>query len=189
MQWTVIMEKSLDNNGYIDFPFPATRNADGSVNPCGFDLTLETGRIDEISAGHHSENMRRLLEEVNLQEGLFMTLACDWQQRADGVCGFIAVALRPALCHGSHEAMLQLDQDFEHYLRCQEQQHAMPAGSLINYARAVLDWSWSPLQQRHQRYEKVTIRYYCQQAEDAEWCFDHLRHFLVSWYPAHRAAP
>ncbi len=34
------MEKRLDNNGYIDFPFPATRNADGSVNPCGIDLTL-----------------------------------------------------------------------------------------------------------------------------------------------------
>ncbi len=52
--------------------------------------------------------------------------------------------------------------------------------------RAVLDWSWSPLQQRHRHYEKVTIRYYCQQADDAEWCFDHLRHFLVSWYPAYR---
>jgi len=72
---TCLMEKSLDNNGYIDFPFPASTNADGSVNPCGFDLTLETDRIDEITAGKHSENMRRLLEEVNLQEGLFMTPA------------------------------------------------------------------------------------------------------------------
>lgn len=53
-----MMEKSLDNNGYIDFPFPASTNADGSVNPCGFDLTLETDRIDEITAGKHSENMR-----------------------------------------------------------------------------------------------------------------------------------
>jgi len=60
------MEKSLDNNGYIDFPFPATTNEDGSVNPCGFDLTQQPERIDEIKAGNDSENMRRLLEEVNL---------------------------------------------------------------------------------------------------------------------------
>lgn len=180
-----MMEKSLDNNGYIDFPFPATRNADGSVNPCGFDLTLETDRIDEIAAGKHSENLRRLLEEVNLQDGLFMTLACDWQQRADGVCGFLDVAFRPTQACSSEETQ-SLDQAFETYLRRQEQQHSMQSGTLVNYARAVLDWGWSPLQQRHRRYEKVTLRYYCQQADDAEWCFDHLRHFLVSWYPAYR---
>ena len=28
--------------------------------------------------------------------------------------------------------------------------------------------------------------YYCQQRDEAEWCLDHLRHFLVSWYPASR---
>ena len=75
------MEKRLDNNGYIDFPFPATRNADGSVNPCGFDLTLETGRLEEIAVLNHSVNLRRLVEEINLQEGLFITLA------AAGRCG------------------------------------------------------------------------------------------------------
>ncbi|MHC2597395.1 hypothetical protein ACVLVH_003049 [Kluyvera sp. 1366] len=181
-----MMEKSLDNNGYIDFPFPASTNADGSVNPCGFDLTLETDRIDEITAGKHSENMRRLLEEVNLQDGLFMTLACDWQQRDDGVCGFIDVAFRPTVAGFNTEETQSLDQAFEIYLSRQEKQHNMQSGTLINYARAVLDWSWSPLQQRHMRYEKVTLRYYCQQADDAEWCFDHLRHFLVSWYPAYR---
>lgn len=183
------MEKSLDNNGYIDFPFPASTNADGSVNPCGFDLTLQTDRIDEISAGKHSENLRRLLEEVNLQEGVFMTLACDWQQRDDGVCGFIDVALRPALSSGSSEETQSLDQAFDLYLGRQEKQHNMQSGTLVNYARAVLDWGWSPLHQRHMRYEKVTIRYYCQQADDAEWCFDHLRHFLVTWYPAYRGNP
>jgi len=189
MQWACIMEKSLDNNGYIDFPFPATRNADGSVNPCGFDLTLETDRIDEIAAGKHSENLRRLLEEVNLQEGLFMTLACDWQQRPDGVCGFLDVAFRPAQPAYQREEALSLDQRFACYLGLQEKQHAMAPGTLVNYARAVLDWSWSPLQLRQRRYEKVTIRYYCQQAEDAEWCFDHLRHFFVTWYPAYRNQP
>ncbi|PIF22490.1 hypothetical protein SAMN06273570_0228 [Candidatus Pantoea floridensis] len=181
-----MMEKSLDNNGYIDFPFPATTNVDGSVNPCGFDLTLETGRIDEIAAGKYSENMRRLLEEVNLQDGLFMTLACDWQRREDGVCGFIDIAFRPTLSTASREETQSLDQAFEVYLSRQEKQHNMQSGTLINYARAVLDWGWSPLHLRHRHYEKVTLRYYCQQAEDAEWCFDHLRHFLVSWYPAYR---
>jgi hypothetical protein len=180
------MEKSLDNNGYIAFPFPATTNADGSVNPCGIDLTLETDRIEEIAVCQHSANLRRLLEEVNLQEGWFMTLACDWQQRDDGVCGFIDVAFRPIYSANSKDEALSLDQAFELYLTRQEKQHNMASGALVNYARAVLDWSWSPLQQRHLHYEKITLRYYCQQAEDAEWCFDHLRHFLVSWYPAYR---
>lgn len=180
------MEKSLDNNGYIDFPFPATTNADGTVNPCGFDLTRQPERIDEIAAGKHSENMRRLLEEINLQEGLFLTLACDWQQREDGVCGFIDVAFRPDIPHDNNSTVQALETLFEHYLGCQENQHEMQPGALVNYARAVLDWGWSPLRIRQRSYEKVTIRFYCQQADDAEWCLDHLRHFLVSWYPAWR---
>ena len=179
------MEKSLDNNGYIDFPFPATTNEDGSVNPSGFDLTQQPERIDEIKAGKDSENMRRLLEEVNLQEGLFMTLACDRQQRPDRVCGFIDIAFRPDVVH-THDEAEELEARFEHYLGCQENQHEMPVGTLVNYARAVLDWGWSPLHLRQQHYEKITVRFYCQQPEDAEWCFDHLRHFLVSWYPAWR---
>lgn len=141
-------------------------------------MRLPPGNIQKICA--------RLLEEVNLQDGLFMTLACDWQQREDGVCGFIDVAFRPTLASASSEETQSLDQAFELYLSRQEKQHSMQSGTLINYARAVLDWSWSPLHQRHIRYEKVTLRYYCQQADDAEWCFDHLRHFLVSWYPAYR---
>ncbi len=180
------MEKRLDNNGYIDFPFLAITKPDGSVNPCGFDLTRETERIEEIVPGHHSENLRRLLEEVNLQDGLFMTLACDWQQRENGVCGFIDVAFRPTYCAESAQAGPLLDVAFETYLGQQEAQHGLASGALINYARAVLDWGWSPLNLRQQHYEKITVRYYCQQAEDAEWCFDHLRHFLVTWYPAQR---
>ncbi|ELP25040.1 hypothetical protein ACTUSZ_10020 [Pantoea eucalypti] len=182
------MEKRLDNNGYIDFPFPATRNADGSVNPCGFDLTLETGRLEEIAVLNRSVNLRRLVEEINLQEGLFMTLACDWQQQADAICGFIDVAFRPDLPQHGHEEALQLEASFYRYLAGQEKQHQMPAESLVNYARSVLDWSWSPLRQRQRDYEKITIQFYCPQADDAEWCFDHLRHFLVSVYPACVAA-
>lgn len=178
------MEKRLDNNGYIDFPFPTTHNADGSVNPCGIDLTLETDRIEEIAVIRHSANLRRLLEEVNLQDGKFMTLTCDWQQKSDAVYGFIDVAFRPDLLRHTHEEALQLEHAFYSYLTEQETQHAMAAGSLVNFARSVLDWCWSPLRQRQRDYEKITIQFYCQQAEDAEWCFDHLRHFLVSWYPA-----
>ncbi len=96
------------------------------------------------------------------------------------------MALRPALSSNSSDETQSLDQAFELYLGRQEKQHDMQAGTLVNYARAVLDWGWSPLHQRHMRYEKVTVRYYCQQAADAEWCFDHLRHFLVTWYPAYR---
>ncbi|MCZ4058655.1 hypothetical protein O3W44_05580 [Pantoea sp. LMR881] len=183
------MEKRLDNNGYIDFPFPATRNANGSVNPCGIDLTLETDRIEEIAVIKHSVNLRRLLEEVNLQDGLFMTLACDWQQRSDAVCGFIDIAFRPDLIHHTREEALKLERAFDAYLTEQEAQHNMTAGSLVNYARSVLDWCWSPLRQRQREYEKITIQFYCQQAEDAEWCFDHLRHFLVSWYPTAEHLP
>ncbi|KKW51135.1 hypothetical protein XB02_08045 [Pantoea ananatis] len=183
------MEKRLDNNGYIDFPFPATRNADGSVNPCGIDLTLETERLDEIAVIRHSPNLQRLLEEVNLQEGLFMTLACDWQQQENAVCGFIDIAFRPELLHCSHKEALQLEAAFYDYMKEQEQQHTLAADTLVNFARCVLDWGWSPLQQRQRHYEKITIQYYCQQAEDAEWCFDHLRHFLVSWYPNTRSHP
>ena len=179
------MEKRLDNNGYIDFPFPATRNEDGSLNPCGIDLTLQTERIDEIAVLARSANLRRLLEEVNLQDGLFMTLACDWQQRADAVCGFIDVAFRPDVAVAQQET-LALDQAFARYLREQAAQHAMETDALLNYARGVLDWGWSPLRQRQRDYEKVTVMYYCQQRDEAEWCLDHLRHFLVSWYPACR---
>ncbi|MCG7387355.1 hypothetical protein [Pantoea sp. ACRSB] len=179
------MEKRLDNNGYIDFPFPATRNEDGSVNPCGIDLTLQTERIDEIAVLAQSANLRRLLEEVNLQDGLFMTLACDWQQRDDAVCGFIDFAFRPEL-PVTQEETLTLDQVFGRYLREQATQHRMEPDALLNYARCVLDWGWSPLRQRAREYEKVTVMYYCQQRDEAEWCFDHLRHFLVSWYPASR---
>ncbi|QCA04734.1 hypothetical protein [Pantoea vagans] len=177
------MEKRLDNNGYIDFPFPATRNADGSANPCGFDLTLETGRLEEIVVLNRSANLRRLVEEVNLQEGLFMTLACDWQQQEKAVCGFIDVAFRPDLPQHDFEEALQLEASFHRYLTGQEQQEQLPAGTLVNYARSVLDWSWSPLRQRQRDYEKITIQFYCPLADDAEWCFDHLRHFLVSVYP------
>ncbi|MBN9931611.1 hypothetical protein HZD82_27290, partial [Pantoea agglomerans] len=38
--------------------------------------------------------------------------------------------------------------NFYRYLTGQEQQHQMPAETLVNYARSVLDWSWSPLRQR-----------------------------------------
>ncbi|HAB23239.1 MAG: hypothetical protein E7J63_06825 [Pantoea sp.] len=179
------MEKRLDNNGYIDFPFPATRNEDGSLNPCGIDLTLQTERIDEIAVLAQSANLRRLLEEINLQDGLFMTLACDWQQRADAVCGFIDFAFRPDLPIAQQET-LSLDQAFGRYLREQATQHDMQPEALINYARCVLDWGWSQLRQRAREYEKVTVMYYCQQRDEAEWCLDHLRHFLVSWYPASR---
>lgn len=183
------MEKKLDNNGYIDFPFPATANEDGSINPAGIDLTQETGRIGEITVCRHSPNLRRLLEEVNLQDGLFMTLACDWQQRSNGVCGFLDVAVRPHCSAEVKTEALTLDQAFWRYLGEQEAQHKMAGDTLVNYARSVLDWSHSPLHIHQQQYEKITIQYYCQQAEDAEWCFDHLRHFLVSWYPARRATP
>ncbi|WP_312242675.1 hypothetical protein [Pantoea sp.] len=182
------MEKSLDNNGYIDFPFPATTNADGSVNPCGIDLTLETARIEEVAVCRHSANLRRLLEEVNLQEGLFMTLACDWQQRPDAVCGFLDVAVRPDFPAVAKAGVRDLDRAFWQYLGEQETEHNMATDALVNYSRSVLDWSYSPLRLRQHEYEKVTIQFYCQQAEDAEWCFDHLRHFLVSWYPARYAA-
>lgn len=182
------MEKSLDNNGYIDFPFPATTNADGSVNPGGIDLTLETARIEEIAVCRHAANLRRLLEEVNLQEGMFMTLACDWQQRPDAVCGFLDVAIRLEFPAALKAGVLELDRAFWCYLGEQETEHNIAADALVNYARSVLDWSYSPLRLRQQSYEKVTIQFYCQQAEDAEWCFDHLRHFLVSWYPAWRTA-
>ncbi|MFP3499539.1 hypothetical protein SB759_35555, partial [Pseudomonas sp. SIMBA_059] len=86
-----------------------------------------------------------LVEEINLQEGLFMTLACDWQQQADAVCGFIDVAFRPDLPQHGFEEALQLEANFYRYLTGQEQQHQMPAETLVNYARSVLDWSWSPL--------------------------------------------
>ncbi|MEZ3498667.1 hypothetical protein [Pantoea sp. KPR_PJ] len=181
------MEKRLDNNGYIDFPFPATRNEDGSLNPCGIDLTLETDRIDEIAVLTHSANLRRLLEEVNLQDGLFMTLACDWQQRDDAVCGFVDVAFRPEHPVAQSET-LALERAFADYLREQAAQHQMTTDALLNYARSVLDWGWSPLRQRGRAYEKITVMYYCQQRDEAEWCLDHLRHFLVSWYPGCRPA-
>lgn len=117
-----------------------------------------------------------------------MTLACDWQQQADAVCGFIDVAFRPDLPQHGHDEALQLEAEFNRYLAGQEKQHQMPADALVNYARSVLDWSWSPLRQRQRDYEKITIQFYCPQADDAEWCFDHLRHFLVSVYPACIAA-
>lgn len=183
------MEKRLDNNGYIDFPFPATRNEDGTVNPCGIDLTLETERLEEVAVLRHSANLQRLVEEVNLQDGLFMTLACDWQQQENAVCGFIDIAFRPELPGHSRAETLQLETAFYTYLKEQAQQHGLTADALVNYARAVLDWGWSPLQQRQRRYEKITIQYYCPQSEDAEWCFDHIRHFLVSWYPQYISAP
>lgn len=179
------MEQRLDNNGYIDFPFPATANEDGTLNPCGIDLTLETGRIEEIAVLSHSVNLRRLLEEVNLQDGLFMTLACDWQKRADAVCGFVDIAFRPDLLSATSQETRLLDSQFCRYLQEQEVQHDMQPDTLINYARSVLDWGWSPLRQRNREYEKVTVMYYCQQKDEAEWVFDHLRHFLVSWYPSY----
>ncbi|WP_130834796.1 hypothetical protein [[Erwinia] mediterraneensis] len=183
------MEKKLDNNGYIDFPFPATANADGSINPCAIDLTQEPDRIDEVAVCHHSANLRRLLEEVNLQDGLFMTLTSDWQQRPDAVCGFLDIAVRPDLPDSVKAEALTLDRAFCCYLGEQETEHHMEPDTLVNYARSVLDWSHSPLHMHQQQhYDKITIQFYCQQAEDAEWCFDHLRHFLVSWYPAWRAA-
>lgn len=134
------MEKSLDNNGYIAFPFPATTNDDGSVNPCSFDLTQQPDCIDEIAAGKKSENLRRLLEEVNLQDGLFMTLACDWQQCDDGVCGFLDIVFRPAVANLSRRETQNLGHAFALYLARQEQLHDVQAGALVNYARAVLDW-------------------------------------------------
>nr|MBA2814543.1 hypothetical protein [Candidatus Pantoea persica] len=82
----------------------------------------------------------------------------------------------------AQQETLALDQAFGRYLCEQAAQHTMAPDALINLARCVLDWGRSPLRQRERTYEKVTVMYYCQQRNEAEWCLDHLRHFLVSWY-------
>lgn len=177
------MERDLDGAHFSLFPNPAYRREDETLSPGGIDLTLQTSRIDEITKCARSGNLRRLLEEVNLQDGLFMTLACDYVTLENGTAGYIAFAFRPDVTAQLKTHTTELDKHFWHYLAQQEQEHDIPTGELVNYAQSVLSWSHAALEIHGQHYEQVRVQYYCQQADEAEWCLDHLRHFLVSCFP------
>ncbi|CUU23735.1 hypothetical protein EM595_1501 [Duffyella gerundensis] len=181
------MERDVENNDVVLFPWPGKRRADNRVSCGGIDLTLETGRIDEIEECARSVNLRRLLEEVNLQDGLFMTLACDHVKLENGTAGFVTFALRPETLSQLRSHTLDLDRQFWRYLAWQESEHAMAAGALVNYAQSVMNWTHAPVQIRGEQYDRITVQYYCEQSDEAEWCLDHLRHFLVSWFPCQLA--
>ena len=91
------MEQEKLNDHFVTFPYPRESYSDGSVNYGGIDLIHETQRIDEIEEAKRSPNLRRLLEEVNLQDGLFMTLGCDYRLLTEGVAGYVDFAFRPGL--------------------------------------------------------------------------------------------
>ncbi|QKJ86822.1 hypothetical protein PMPD1_1872 [Paramixta manurensis] len=166
------------------FPYPREVHADGSINYGGIDLTKETERIHEIPEAQASANLQRLLEEVNLQEGLFMTLGCDYGALENGIGGYIDFAFRPGVSPRIKQQTAALDDFFYAYLAKQEIQHGIADGSMVNYARGVLTWRHAPLTIGAQQYDRVILHFYCQQQDDCEWCLDHIRHFLVTAFPA-----
>ncbi|MFD1803243.1 hypothetical protein ACFSFZ_13715 [Mixta tenebrionis] len=177
------MDQDKRNDRFVIFPYPRENYDDGSVNYGGIDLLRETERIDEIEEAKRSPNLRRLLEEVNLQDGLFMTLGCDYRQLEGGISGYVDFAFRPGLPVSLTEDASVLDDYFWAYLAKQEIVHHISDGAMVNYARSALEWSWSPLEIAGTSSKKVTLAFCCQRVEDGEWCLDHLRHFLVTEFP------
>lgn len=178
------MEQDKQHDRFVTFPYPPENYSDGSVNYGGIDLTHETQRIDEIEEARRSPNLRRLLEEVNLQDGLFMTLGCDYRQLENGIGGYVDFAFRPGLPASLTVDAVSLDDFFWAYLAKQEIQHQIGDGAMVSYARSALKWSWSELEMGGVRGKKITLAFCCQRSEDAEWCLDHLRHFLVTEFPS-----
>ncbi|MDU5828493.1 hypothetical protein [Mixta calida] len=178
------MEQEKLNDHFVTFPYPRESYSDGSVNYGGIDLIHETQRIDEIEEAKRSPNLRRLLEEVNLQDGLFMTLGCDYRLLTEGVAGYVDFAFRPGLPALLTDDTPNLDDYFWAYLAKQEIEHHISDGAMVGYARSALKWSWSPLELAGARGKKITLAFCCQRAEDGEWCLDHLRHFLVTEFPS-----
>ena len=178
------MEQDKQHDRFVTFPYPPETYSDGSVNYGGIDLIQETQRIDEIEEAKRSPNLRRLVEEVNLQDGLFMTLGCDYRQLEQGVSGYVDFTFRPGLPASLTDDAVNLDDYFWAYLAKQEIQHHISDGAMVNYARSALKWSWSELALKQSRSKKITLAFCCQRSEDAEWCLDHLRHFLVTEFPA-----
>lgn len=178
------MEQEKQPDRFVIFPYPQERYSDGSVNHGGIDLTQETQRIDEIEEARRSPNLRRLLEEVNLQDGLFMTLGCDYRTLAHGVGGYVDFTFRPGLPPSLTVDAVSLDDYFWAYLAKQEITHHISDGAMVGYARSALQWSWSELEMGGVHGKKITLAFCCQRSEDAEWCLDHLRHFLVTEFPS-----
>jgi hypothetical protein len=178
------MEQEKRNDRFVNFPYPPESYSDGSVNHGGIDLTRETQRIDEIEEAKRSPNLRRLLEEVNLQDGLFMTLGCDYRQMDSGISGYVDFAFRPGLPASLTDDTPNLDDYFWAYLVKQEVQHHISDGAMVSYARSALEWSWSECVIAGVHGKKITLTFCCQRAEDGEWCLDHLRHFLVTEFPS-----
>ena len=178
------MEQEKQHDRFVHFPYPRESYSDGSINYGGIDLTRETQRIDEIEEAQRSPNLHRLLEEVNLQDGLFMTLGCDYRQLTDGIGGYVDFAFRSGLPASLTDDTPNLDDYFWAYLAKQELQHHISDGAMVSYARSALQWSWSELEFNNVRGKKITLAFCCQRVEDGEWCLDHLRHFLVTEFPS-----
>lgn len=178
------MEQARQDLHFLKFPYPREAYDDGTINHGGIDLTREPQRIDEIVEAQRSPHLRRLLEEVNLQDGLFMTLGCDYRQLAQSVGGYVDFTFRSAGPASLQNDLIALDDFFWAYLTQQEWQHQINDGAMVRYARSALAWSWSPLEMADRQSKKVTVAFCCQRLEDCEWCLDHVRHFLVTAFPA-----
>ncbi|HAS0793973.1 hypothetical protein [Enterobacter hormaechei] len=176
------MEKAKINDHFTRFPYRKEIHADGGVNNGGIDLVDEPNRIEEIHEIKDWPWLRRLVEEVNLKHGHFMTFGCDFGEDDGYFAGYIEFSHRPNMRQPTTEDLRILDEYFYEWISAlysDDKSEPHP----IEYCRRSLAWEYTPLEYKG-TYEKVSVWFRVTEPQGAEWLINHLRHFLVEIYPS-----
>ncbi|WP_312980066.1 hypothetical protein [Atlantibacter sp.] len=176
------MERAKINDHFTRFPYRKEIRDDGSINNGGIDLIAEPERIVEIHEIKDWPWLQRLVEDVNLKAGHFMTFGCDFGLDDNYYAGFIEFSFRPSMRQPTTEDLRILDEHFYKWISgLYSDDKSEP--SAIDYCRGSLSWEYTPLEY-HGTYEKVSVWFRATVPEGAEWLINHLRHFLVEIYPS-----